>query len=182
MTTKIKIYITSAGFLVAGMLIIVFLIVPSVNKITKIPEELREIKSSLSSLEIEIRELENFNLKYKSYEPALKKTDELFIDPSNPVKFIEFVEKLSISSGLDYEISPLGPVQKPDGGIPWRYSNIYISTKGSWSKTLKFAKGLENGPFLIKIQNINISKGNSEDKTQPTDFTKASFLIKAYIK
>ncbi|MBI1985024.1 MAG: hypothetical protein HYS60_02900 [Candidatus Wildermuthbacteria bacterium] len=102
----------------------------------------------------------------------LQKLSALFLDPGNPISFLEFLESAASKSKFLLTIVPGSP-QKLDGDA-WPSIEFQISSKGSYGNFLPFLKSVENGPFLMEFKGMNITK--EEGGVQ------FSIFLKAYTK
>lgn len=132
----------------------------------------------MTNLEAEISSLEKFKILYKNIEEALKTIDKLFVGSEVPVDFITFLENTSQSSSVKTEISP-SSVRKIEKD-PWPSLIFQLSSSGSFNNFLKFLKKLENSPYLVETQNLNIARIGGE-KTATSDIN-AIFSIKVFVK
>ncbi len=152
MASKNKIYIISGIFAVLPLFLIaccIFLF----NGIVKKSKELLAGEEKVVVLQKEFDDIEAFKKQYNSYEPNLEKIDQLFIDSHNPVDFIEFLEKTTSDYGIELNMS----VPSFSTGLPIA-GDFNVSLSGSFSKIFWFIKEIENGPYLIQIKNLDISK------------------------
>ena len=136
--------------------------------------------------------MENFKKNYDAYKPNLKKIDQLFVDPVNPVGFIKFLEDTSSESQITSQIS-LQPsyIENSQNFIIFQ-----LSAKGIFPAMVSFLKKVETGQYLIKIENLTIQNDpaansapagvKSENKDISKDYSQrkvnAIFTIKAFTK
>jgi hypothetical protein len=177
---KNKIYTISIVFGLTIIILIIFFVLPSLKEIKENSKDLLLGKNNLAFLEAQVNEIENFKKNYNDYQPNLEKIDQLFVDSKNPVDFIKFLEKTASDFEIESEISLLSlPQGKEQDTVIFQ-----IFSKGDFSKILKFSEKLENGPYLIKIQNLTIKKSEKEkvSKEYSPGEVEAIFLIKAFVK
>lgn len=173
MSSKNKIYLYLAIFLVTS-LIFFFLIIPYfLKKIQEKSEELVSLEKESVSLQKEIENLRQLEGIYQYYQPELVKVKEMLIDSEVPVEFINFLEGNAQISQQEIDIS-LFP-QKKTKDEPWPVLSFRVSTSGSPSEFLKFLEKLENSPYLIEIFNLNIQKMAGSD-------VESVFFIKVFAK
>jgi hypothetical protein len=165
-------------FIVLGFLIFVILIILiwfSFENIKKESENLALQKIRIIALANQNIQIESFKVKYKSYLPNLQKIEEMFVDPQNPLKFIEFLEKSSSDAGVILEISPLSFLT--EGTV--KTVSVRITVKGDFNDILKFLEEIESGKYLLSVESLTISnfeekseKGESINKSQAIITTK----------
>lgn len=174
-----KIYIVSLIFFLVSLFLIVFFIWPLSDEITKNSEDLISTKNDIFSLSAQIKETENFNKNYETYKPNLEKVDQLFVDPNNPVNFIEFLENTAHDSQITSQVS-LTPYQQ----VKQNSINFQVSSAGNFSGILNFLKEIEAGPYLTEIENLTIqnSQGSSITKNFSLKNVTATFSIKVFTK
>jgi cbb3-type cytochrome oxidase subunit 3 len=148
----------------------------------KVREEsynLFEEKNRIFILEQQDKEIENFKSEYDNYLPNFKKIEEMFVDPKNPLSFIEFLEKISIDANVNLEISPLSFLTEGTS----KFVTVKLFINGEFNNLLSFLENMENGNYLVSIDNLIIS--NYEEKTESANVVKksqASITIKAITK
>ena len=145
---------------VLSILLTVFVIYPLFKNIKSKSQELIYQKEKLIILESTAINLRKLKVLYQDLDDILGKIDSLLINPEVPVKFISFLEKTSEECSIDSEILP-GSVGKPEK-YSWAPVNFQITVRSSSSNFLKFLEKLENSPYLINIQNLNINRTDKE--------------------
>ena len=189
MKSNNKIYIILSIFASASLILAVFFIWPVLEEIGNNSKDLISEKNNLVTLAAQNNETDNFRKNYETYRPNLEKIDQLFIDPTNPVDFIKFLEDTATSSQITSQIS-LQPIPQ---GLHQSSQNFIIfqfSSDGSFSEMLNFAEKIEAGPYLIEIENLTIQTSEGPAGASPeniyNDYSSrkvdATFAIKAFIK
>ncbi len=172
MILKNKTNLSVAIFIILVILIIVFVVSPTFKDIRNNSQELISGKEKLASLESKIGNLNKLKATYKEFEPKLAEIDELFVNSELPVEFISFLEKIAKDIKVDIKISPA-----PLGGKDtWSFISFQISAISSFPNFLSFLEKLETAPYLIEIQNLNISQ------TSKTEVISANLSIKVYTR
>jgi len=169
-----KIYKTLSVFGTLSLILIVFFVWPAFKGIEKSSQNLISAKINLVTLDAQINEAENFKKNYDSYKPNLDKMDQLFVDPKNPVDFIEFLENTALSC----QITSQAFLPSPSIGSKSASQDfiiLQIVSKGSFSDVLNFLKKIETGIYLVEVKNLTI-------KNLETKNTEAAFTIKAFTK
>jgi len=174
MTAKQKINLSLIILIALVILISFSAIRPILEDIKNNSEESISQKENSATLEAKIENLENFKTTYKNLGDFSKKVDALFVNAEVPVGFIGFLENIAEAYHLKIDIVPAS-VKAIDKNL-WSYLNFQISILGSYPNFLKFQKKLENSPYLLEIQNLNIIVSND------TGDIRASFTIKAYAR
>jgi len=186
MKTDRKIIISLLVFILVISLCVIFIIYPLFNEIRKESEDLFAQKNILAGLEIKAKNLQKFQVTYENYEPDLEKINEVFVNPAEPVSFIEFLEKQASQSQLFIEILPLVPEKA--GKDLWPSMNFHLVLAGSFPDFLKFFEKLELSPYLIETLNLNtrrLYEGNikaEKFKGFSVGDVNVSLSVKAYTK
>lgn len=157
-------------------IILIFFIWLCFEKIKSGSDNLFSQKTQIALLESQANETESFKRKYNDYLPNLQKIDQIFVDPQNPLKFIEFLEQSASGANINLEISPLS--FSKDGDL--KILSLQLISKGSFSEILGFLKKIEDGPYLLSIQNLAITsfKTSKSDDKVLVKTTQANFSIK----
>lgn len=162
------------GLGIAIIVFIVFIIYPLFSGIQKESENFVSQKRELAELERKTQNLEAFQKSHQDYLPNLEKMEELFINSSEPVNFIEFLEREAKEADLDIEILPFTPERE---GKLWPSMNFRLTLIGSFDNFLKFLERLESVSYLVDILNLNVTE---RIKDEPG--VEISLLIKTYAK
>ncbi len=187
MIPRKKIYISIIVFIIISVLLIVFLLIPTLTNIKKNSEDLILRKEELAQTEKEIKTFKETESVYENSKEDVDKISKLFYDPENYLEFMDFITEKPKSYNLNNEIlkSLPNPTTKSDF---WSSYSFQISSIGSFPSLMKFIKSLEKGPYLIEIMNISIKKTSGEgsrgvisQNLSPEDVN-ASLLIKVYSK
>jgi len=155
MIIKNKINIFILAFSLVTVALIFVLAGPFLNNIKENSKKFSEQKSQISLIEKRIENVEKFKKIYEGKESNFKQVKSLFVNEFVPIDFIDFIEKTADGLGLLYEISP-DPVVKNEKN-KWSSLVFGIKSTGSFSNFMKFLEKIENSPYLIKIQDLNIN-------------------------
>jgi len=179
MAIKKKIYLTLIIFSLLIILMIVFVVFPLFRGIKNNSKELIVQKEKFVALEAKITNLEKFKVLYAELQHFLKEIDNLFVDSGVPIEFISFLEKTSEKSQLKIEILPTSD-KKMEKDF-WPYLAFQITSTGSFPNFLKFLEKLENGPYLVEVQNVSIGKLTGNNGAV-SDNVRANFSVKVFVK
>lgn len=156
MTLEKKINLSIAVLVILVLSFSIFLIYPLFSEIKNASRELILKKEDLLFFERNIENLTKFQVRYREIEPNLEKISSLFIDTKAPVRFISFLEGLAENFQFPIEISTAQtPKAKED---LWPSLSFTIKTIAPFSQFAVFLEKLENSPYLIEIQNLNIQR------------------------
>lgn len=176
LSSKNKISLTIAVFILLIILMVVFGISPLYQKIKSNSEEVLFQKQKMATLESKISNLEKFRIIYKNLEDISIKIDGLFPDPEVPVGFITFLEETAEDSQVYIKISPTALAKSKED--PWPSLGFRIISRGPFPNFLKFLEKLENSQYLIEFQNLNVNKQGGT----AGGGVAASLLVKVFTK
>lgn len=167
-----KINLLIFALIIAVILAVSLAILPVFKEIQRNSKELVLQKGNLAALDAKIENLNQLKISYSEFEAGVKEMDGLFINPELPVEFISFLEKIAKDSGVEIKISSSAFNQNKEG--KWPFLNFQINTASSFPKLLSFLEKIENAPYLIEIQNLNINQLKRGNQVQ------ASINLKVY--
>ena len=176
---KQKTIITTAVLFLCILLFVLLIIIPLWQGIKKNSKDLEVqylevLKASLA--ETETAEFFKF---FQIEKENFERIDNLFIDAQTPIDFIQFVEEIADDLNLEVQIRP-GTAKKE---VPWPAMDFQLSSIATYPDFLRFVEKLENGPFLLSMQNTSIARERSslekENEAQNVNF---SLLVKTFTK
>ena len=156
MILKNKINLSLAVFSILIIFFIVFAIEPLFIGVKNISKDLIFQRQQFASLKTKIKELQEFKVFSQTQENNLDKVAKLFINSDLPVEFISFLESVSYDCRIPIKISSLP--SKKEKQDKWQSLNFQIISFGAFPEILRFLEKLENSPYLITIQNVNIKE------------------------
>lgn len=186
MSPKNKINLSFVVILLAGILLVVFLILPIYKNIKVNVQELIVQKQKLMSLDEKIRNVEDFKKNHDEIKQQLEKGQGLFINSEAPVEFISFLQQIVQNYHLLIEIVPSEPFETKTE--PWLYINFQITIHGSFPNLLRFLEKIESSPYLIEIKSLSIERLTERDLAAEKlsglslGDVEANFLINVYAK
>ena len=144
----------------------VSLLAVQIESWVKREESLRSIKSLMEDTKKEREQLAN-----------------LFVQSKGEVDFIEAVESLGRTVGVNLEIESVGvETMKGKTSSSTELFRLSAKTEGSWSGIINLLTLLENMPFSISFENLNLRKisggSNSKDsKQEPSSYWSGNFTF-----
>ncbi len=118
-------------------------------------EDLKSLESSLKSVAPERAELETH-----------------FAKSSDVVPFLDMIEKLAVATGAEAEVEQVSVSDDKTSLI------VNMKAKGSFDATYKFIRLLENSPYELEINSLNMQKQGVGDPTVVTQEWITSIAIK----
>lgn len=173
----------SAMFALTALILIVFLIYPTLIDIKNGSNEILSDREKVVLIQEEFGELYDFKERYQEYKINLEKIEKMFVDSKNYIDFIRFLEDIAFDSGVETDISLVSD-SKDKKNNNSSATFFRISAKGDFLNILKFSEKLETGPYLIKIYNLTIkeSKQSIALVNDLSDKLDANFLIEVITK
>ncbi len=178
MTLDKKTNIAWISSLVLVVLICLFAVRPLLSHIKEEADNFVLQKSRLAELETRESNLQSFKHNRQEYQASLARIDDFFINASEPIGFIEFLEKEAADADLAIEITPF-PSQKLEGDS-WPSMNFRLAISGDFPNFLQFLEKLELSPYLLEASSLNVRQVlGSEGAIQGIE---ATLLLKVYSK
>jgi len=151
-TALLVVFLLSSIILVAGIIFIVY-------QIEKQVRQLEREREKAFSLKEEIKSVINFEKRLLFFSEHLQRLDRMFIDTSNPLDFVEFLEKTAQEGNLEIGLSPF--YEEGEEGI-----SVRVSLRGDFNQIIKFIHKIETAPYFISIGNVVLKEEKiSEKKT-----------------
>jgi len=160
MKNKNAVYYLIAGFAAVSLCLVVFLIYPLLKDIKSTSRQLVENKASLALMETENRQLDAFRGEYALYRENLEKINAIFVDQKNPIDAIKFLEKMAADYGISITINVSPSKNQPAAGATSAAFQIYA--KGQFTDIMAFVENVELGPYLIKVNSMNLKKAGRD--------------------
>jgi|GEM_PF-1755439 Tfp pilus assembly protein PilO len=161
---KIKIYVLV--FCLLTIILAIFVIKPLVQNIVKISDTLAKQKEDIALVQKQIDILARFQKNKNEYEQNLQKIGAGFVSEKAPVDFIEFLEQEAQKQNIQIAIVS---IQHPnDKNTPQNTMLFQITLAGSFPHCFAFLRRLEQSPWLVRIDNLNIKR--AKDKEKIADF------------
>jgi len=123
-----------------------------------------------SSAETEVAEFLKFS---QSHKEDFEIIENIFVDGETPIGFIRFIEEIAATSNLTVKITP--GIPKKQKGVPWPVMDFQLASSANYLEFLRFLEKLENGPYLLKVQNTSLIRNRTpqdeENSIQDVRFT-----------
>jgi len=144
-----KIQITLLIFALIAISLAVFLIYPLFNQIKTDSYNIISAKDKIATIEVQAQEINKFKNNYQAYKVKLDEFSQLFINPSEPIDFIKFLENTAVQSGVSSKIS-LQTSSLTDFAV------FQDAVSGTFTQVMYFIKRIETGPYLVELQNLSV--------------------------
>jgi Tfp pilus assembly protein PilN len=178
MTTIKKIYLFLAGFGLAAIALVGLLIVPLWWEIDSSSQSLQLQKTDASLFDDQAAQIDQFNKDHQAYVSDLEKINAAFIDPGNPVDFIEFLERAAEASGTHIKISLLPPQTQNPGT-----TSFQVLDSDSFPTVVRFVNSVENGPYLLTVKSVAMRTFDKDISVSgPSGNVDASMVVDVFSK
>lgn len=114
-------------------------------------------KQEAAFMQLQAVQLDDFKFRYPELQENLDKISGLFVDGSNPVDFITFLEGISRGANVQSEVS-ISPAAGKEGATQARNMMFLISLRGDFSDILDFSEKLEAAPYLVKVNSFKVAR------------------------
>lgn len=172
MATKQKIIIFSVLFIVVLTIFFYLLFFVSVKKIKQAVDQILDTQKKLVETRQKIKNLGEFEKEKTKIKENLELLKASFVDKEFPLVFINFLEKNAKDLNLTQDIS----LRKSEKG----FLSFQIKIVGAPQNIFKFLSRIENSPYLIKLEKINISK--TEAKKDEENISSDSLNLLIFLK
>jgi len=186
MTPKRKINIFLIIFGLLTVFLVIFVIYPLFSGIKISSQDLLSQRKTLISFEAKLESFERFKNLYPQIQPDVEKISTLLVSAEVPVEFITFLENTARDCQVSLDIGSAAQGESKED--PWPFLALKMSSVSSFPNFLKFLDKLEASPYLIEVQNLNISKVTQtgllteEGKAFSTGDVQATLSIKVFTK
>ncbi len=123
-------------------------------------------KASLFSQEIDLyaqREatLKNTQKMAEELNTQMEKLGSYFLHTNDTVPFIELVEGAGVKTGVNVTIGSISPVVTADSTVKGEMIALRLEARGSWSNIYNFILYMENLPYKVSLEKVNVSRSSS---------------------
>lgn len=153
--------------------------------IVKESDEVVKLQTEQSLIDRQRGQLSEMTKNYDAMKDFIPQLDSVLLDVNDKLEFIMLVERLSAQASVDHVIEAVGGATavKPAGAETVKFN---INIIGDFPNILKFIYTLENAPYYVNIERIQLSsdgsKFSSGQSLPGTGGVKAQMLVKVYSK
>ena len=143
------------------LFLIIFVVSQIFFQIKKESENFIIQRNKLAELELKIKNFKDFKDNFKGYQPNFERIDKLFISYSEPIEFIEFIEKEAANSMLSIEITP--PILSKTKNDMGPTTDFSLILKGEFVNFSRLLERLGAASYLVRVSNLNIRKNTKPE-------------------
>ena len=171
MSLKQKLVLTIVSVFILAVSAVIFGVLPVIEKVKISSYNMAFKQSTLALIDIQIDNLKDFQSKKSGYNQALARMDDIFVDNSAPVSFIEFLEEQARIANLKLTIQPLSLSAQQSADSP---IGLQLILEGKFSRSLLFLDRIEQSHWLFKILEISVSRFSVQTLETLKDFAHLS--------
>jgi len=183
---KRKIFSILIILIVIAFSLMLLLVISLIKDIKRNSQEFVLERKTLTLLERQFQEFENFKKSPAFYQTNLEKLDKLFLNPEVHIDFIQFLEKEAGNLNLSIKISPsIVTSRKTD---PWENIGFQIMLTGPPPNCLAFLEKLQKSPWLFEVEKLEVRRISEKELQleELKDFSLgdvfSSLILKFYTK
>ena len=155
LNSKKRLYIYASILIIFIILIVYFLILPSINKVKETHVAILNQKIELKQSIDQGKNLSQLGEKINKIKPELEKLNKIFINKNRELDFITSLESIADEFEVKQEIN-LNPGKK-EKESEYEISPITINLEGTYLNILQYLKEMESLEYYINVNSININ-------------------------
>ena len=161
---KNKSLVLVAIFTLINIGIIYFLIIPSIDNIKNLRNDILNLKIDSENKIAQETKTNDLNNKFKKIEPQLEKINQIFISQNREIEFITTLEGLEGKYNITQTLN-LG-LDDAKQGEGFKIVPFSIDANGNFKDIMNYLTGVESLNYYINIENISLSKNATDINTQ----------------
>lgn len=150
-----KISLSVTGFILSMILIVYYLIIPTINDIKKMGMEIEKQKIDLEEKYQKGQSIKKLAEDLKKIEPLVSQLDNIYIDKANSLGLITDLEKIATENGVEQKINL---VQTENNNNQYfQKIPIQLFVSGNFINQINYLEKIELLKYYINIQSLEIS-------------------------
>jgi Tfp pilus assembly protein PilO len=155
MSVRNKMLITILGYLVVLVVVVLFVIIPSVEKIQTISQEVYDQQLYLEELYMRGQLIKRVQRQLAEINPFIEKMTRGFVDPEQSVDFVLSLEGLAQNNNIVQRIE-MRPERAVQRNI-YEILPVHLSLEGNFINLIKYLKGAEEMDYYFNVGALNIA-------------------------
>lgn len=152
---KNRISLSVAGFILSMILIIYYLIIPTLNDIKQMGLEIEKQKIDLEEKYQKGQSIKKLAEDLKKIEPLVDQLDIIYINNANSLGLITDLEKIAAENGIEQKINL---VQTENNNNQYfQKIPIQLSVSGNFMNQISYLEKIELLKYYINIQSLEMS-------------------------
>lgn len=161
---KNKITASSVGFLAIILLLIYFIVIPTIKEIKVIGQTIEAQREDLEKKYIKGQSLRQSTENLSKIEPKLELLDQIFINRNRELEFITSLENKANKNQISQKINLSAPQKAENQNF--QKTNLQLFTKGGFIKQLQYLLDLEHLNYYINIKLLELSPATGGEKAE----------------
>ena len=177
---KKKIFISMVIFILIIGGLIYFVVMPTINDIKKMGEEIEAQRIDLEQKYIKGQSLRQLTENLKEIEPQLIMLDQIFIKQDYELEFITKLEDIAAQNNISQTISL--DTAKINKEKSYQTLPLRLAARGNYKNMMNYLTNLEALDYYININSMDLSSASAKQSATPeeqTTFSNISLVISA---
>ena len=153
-------YIAIILFIALVSALVYFAIMPAFRDIKKQSDVIADYQKESSAIVMQSQKIEDFKIKYANGAYNFDDIASDFINTADPVYFIEFLEESAESYEVGLGVNIQSDQKRPEDSF--KTASFQVALTGSFSGIMRFLTKVENGKYLVKVDNLSMNKFSSQ--------------------
>lgn len=158
LSPKTKLYLTAGASAAIFALMISFITLPLINKISATSQEYLDIKQQIANIEENRNQIAKLEKEYDTIKEGISKIDATLANPSDFLNTIIKLEQIGEKTGNKYKISVIDESSAKKSAEPKQYLPFRVVLYGDFAGAMDFINKLENADFYANIEKVEMSK------------------------
>ena len=177
---KKKIFVSIVIFVLIIGGLIYLVIIPTINDIKKMGEEIEAQRIDLEQKYIKGQSLRQLTENLKEIEPQLIMLDQIFIKQDYELEFITKLEDIAAQNNISQTISL--DTAKINKEKSYQTLPLRLAARGNYKNMMNYLTNLEALDYYININSMDLSSASAKQSATPgeqTTFSNISLVISA---
>jgi len=152
---KNKIIIMVIGFLTLFLLIVFFIVIPTIHDILDMGQKIEEQRIDLEKKYIKGQNLRQLTNNLNKINSQLSKLEQIFISENRELEFITTIEGVASKNSIDQRIN-LG-IQEDMAEYNYKKMALQLFLQGNFIDITNYLLGLESLEYYLNIKSIELT-------------------------
>ena len=177
---KYKILAVNGGLLLALICGVYFIILPSLNDIDRIKNDIFLTRLDLEQKYKRSRNLKKLSTNLKSIEGRIENIDQVFISQNRELEFITALERTAEEKNIVQKIL-LGKATAAGGDKFYNKIPLKIQAQGNFVDLIRYLQGLETLNYYINVKSIDLTSNRGAERQSFTAIQDSGGQVSANI-
>jgi Tfp pilus assembly protein PilO len=149
--------------IIANAAVIYFLILPTIDKIKSLRNEILNIEIDSANKITQERNIHDLNNKIKKIQPQLDKINSIFINQNREIEFISALEELADKYTVNQKLNI--DFNNPAKGDIFNTVPVSINANGNFNNLVSYLSAIEAMSYYINIDNVSFTANTNTANT-----------------